>query len=309
MPLSVIVKTFNQLFRNTLVCCCAAGMLASANTQANERDGAPQSLPKQTIRVPAQVFEDNSVYAYFVAVLKLALNKTAEEGIPYKIMPDPFNANQDRLLRQLTEGTTDITWAVTSVEREQANRAIYFPLARGLLGYRIFLVHPDNKDAFVNKPAWELKKEVAVQGLGWPDTDVLRFNGFRVEEVPITMMFKLIETKMADYFPRSVMEIEYELQSRPSANLMVESSKGFYYPSPMYFFVNKQNQRLASRLQKGLDMALQVGSLLALYEQQSFAISANKMLLNRDIIDLKNPVLSTQSKQTLEKYSAFVIKH
>lgn len=276
---------------------------------ANEREGPPKNLPQQTIKVPAQIFEDNSVYAYFVAVLELALNKTAEQDIPYVIMPDPFNANQDRLLRQVLEGTTDVTWAVTSVERERAHQAIYFPLARGLLGYRIFLVHPDNKDAFVNKPAWELKKEVAVQGIGWPDTVVLRFNGFRVEEVPITMMFKLIETKMADYFPRSVMEIEYELQSRPSTNLVVESSKGFYYPSPMYFFVNKQNQRLASRLQKGLDIALQDGSLLALYEQQSFAISADKMLLNRDITDLKNPVLSTQSKLTLEKYSAFIIRH
>ena len=90
-----------------------------------------------TVRVPAVVFEDNDIHAYFVEVLKLALNKTNTDGLPLRIAPDPFNANQDRMLRQVKEGSTDVTWSVTSEERERAHLAVYFPLARGLLGYRV----------------------------------------------------------------------------------------------------------------------------------------------------------------------------
>lgn len=260
------------------------------------------------IRVPARVFDDNTIHSYFVDVLTLALSKTQNDGLPFKIVPDPFNANQDRLLRQVKEGSTDVTWAVTSIEREEANRAVFFPVARGLLGYRVFLIHPDNKDVYREKPLSELKESLSVQGIGWPDTEIMRFNGYRVKEVPMSMMFKLIESKMADYFPRSVMEVEFELSSRQNAPLMIEPAKAFYYPSPMYFFVNKRNRMLAERILKGLDIALNDGSLAALYNKQPFAQSAFRMLTGRDIIKLQNPILSIQSQRALEKYKTFLIK-
>ncbi|MDG6098462.1 amino acid ABC transporter substrate-binding protein [Alteromonas sp. ZYF713] len=262
-----------------------------------------------TIRVPAVVFEDNEIHAYFVEVLKLALDKTKTNELPVKIVPDPFNANQDRLLRQVKEGSTDVTWAVTSEEREREHLAVYFPLARGLLGYRVFLVHPDNQQTFGTREPAQLKQSLSVQGIGWPDTDIMRFNGYRVEEVSMTMMFKLIESKMADYFPRSVMEVEYELASRPSAQLAIEPHMAFYYPSPMYFFVSKRNRGLAQRLEKGLDLALADGSLIDLYNKQPFARSANKMLGDRHVIHLQNPILSSQSEKTLKRYKDFLLQH
>ncbi|MAJ70569.1 MAG: hypothetical protein CBB67_017325 [Alteromonadaceae bacterium TMED7] len=259
------------------------------------------------IRVPARVFDDNTIHSYFVDVLTLALNKTQRNGLPFRIVPDPFNANQDRLLRQVKEGSTDVTWAVTSIEREEANQAVFFPLARGLLGYRVFLIHPDNENEYREKPLSELKESLSVQGIGWPDTDIMRFNGYRVKEVPMSMMFKLIESKMADYFPRSVMEIEFELSSRQSEPLMIEPARGFYYPSPMYFFVNKRNRMLAERIHKGLDIALNDGSLVALFNKQPFSQSAFKILKGRDILKLQNPLLSPQSQRTLENYKDFIV--
>ena len=255
------------------------------------------------------MFEDNDIHAYFVEVLKLALDKTNTSGHPIKIVPDPFNANQDRMLRQVKEGSTDVTWAVTSEEREREHLAVYFPLARGLLGYQVFLVHPDNQQSFGTRAPGEFKQSLSVQGIGWPDTDVMRFNGYRVEKVPLTMMFKLIESKMADYFPRSVMEVEYELASRPSVQLVIEPHLAFYYSSPTYFCVSKRNRRLAERLKEGLDLALADGSLIALYNQQAFAQSANNMLRERQIIRLQSPVLTPQSRQTLTRYQDFLLKH
>lgn len=74
------------------------------------------------------------------------------------------------MLRQLKEGSTDVTWAVTSKEREREHLAVYFPLARGLLGYRVFLVHPDNQQSFGTSAPGELKQSLSIQGIGWPTT-------------------------------------------------------------------------------------------------------------------------------------------
>lgn len=116
------------------------------------------------------VFEDNDIHVYFVEVLKLALDKTNTSGHPIKIVPDPFNANQDRMLRQVNEGSTDVIWTVTSEDREREHLAVYFPLARGLLGYQVFLVHPDNQQSFGTRAPGEFKQSLSVQGIGWPDT-------------------------------------------------------------------------------------------------------------------------------------------
>ncbi len=263
------------------------------------------SQPKPyELKVPSNVFDDEELYYYFVEALKLSLAKTANQAIPTVIKTDPFNANQDRLLRQVKVGTTDVTWAVASAEREQENLAVYFPLTRGLLGYRVFIIHPDSAEQFTDIKLDALKQLVAVQGVGWPDTEALRFSGLHVEEVPFSMTYKLISTGMADYYPRSVIEVQNELDSSDEPNLALETSVAIYYPSPVYFFVHKNNQQLADRIKRGLDLALQDGSLAALFDARSFTSGAKFLLQNRQVIHLENPTLTAESKQTLDTYQS-----
>ncbi|MEC9260569.1 MAG: hypothetical protein VYD53_04420 [Pseudomonadota bacterium] len=295
------LKRFIDSYIRSLLVMVMGGYLAAVS--ANE-----QQIQPETLRIPAQITKENQTYTYFVNVLKLVLETTSHHKTAIKVIPDPLNANQDRLLRQVKEGSTDVIWAVTTEKREREYLAVYFPVARGLFGYRVFLIHPDNRALFVNKSPAALKQDLSVQGIGWPDSEIMRFNGYRVEEVPTTMMFKLIESKMADFFPRSVIEIENELSNQSSNQLAAEPSIAFYYPSPAYFFVNKQNKKLAQRIKQGLDKALANGRLLQLYTQQPFANSANTMLFGRRVIQLKNPLLSPQSRQTLKRYNAFLLK-
>lgn len=297
-------RSFWRFTKKHIVLLATAGLIASF---CDARESAVDHN-FHYIRVPAQHFKENSTYRYFVDALRLALDKTKDAGLPFKILPDPSKASQGRLLRQLREGTTDVTWTVTSREREHAYRAVYFPIARGLFGYRVLLIHTNNNDVFANLSLSQLKENAGVQGVGWPDATILRFNGYSVKEAPVSMLFKLIESKMADYFPRSVLEVEDELSSRTALPLMIEPQKAFYYLSPLYYYVSRQNSDLADRIQKGLDIALADGSLLALYNDQPFAKSTEKLLSGRDFIELKNPVLSDFSQHTLEKYSTFLIK-
>lgn len=259
------------------------------------------------IKIPAKVFEDKEIYRYFSDVLKLALDKTASNETPTIIKTDPANASQDRLLRRVKEGATDVTWAVSSAEREQENLAVYVPLARGLLGYRVFIVHPDLAKQFADIEIDALKQLIAVQGAGWPDTETLRYNNLEIEEVPYRMTFKLIDTRMADYFPRSVIEVQAEINNRPQLSLALEESVALYYPSPVYFFVNKANTQLANRIHRGLDIALQDGSFTALFDSQTFATVAKKQFKNRRVISLENPTLTEKSKLALKTYQSYLV--
>ncbi|MDC8831065.1 transporter substrate-binding domain-containing protein [Alteromonas gilva] len=261
----------------------------------------------KVIKVPAAVFEDKEIYDYFVEALKLALAKTAQNKTSTVIKADPNNANQDRLLRQVKEGSTDVTWAVASAEREQENLAVYFPLMRGLLGYRVFIIHPDSTQQFADIELDALKQLVAVQGIGWPDTDALRNSQLTVEEVPFSMTFKLIDTGMADYYPRSVVEVRNEITNRPDLQLELEKSVDLYYPSPVYFFVSKENQALANRIKRGLELAFADGSLEALFNTRAFAIEAKAILENRRVIHLENPTLTEESKRILDTYNSYFI--
>lgn len=257
----------------------------------------------ETYTIPAKRFKQDILYNYFTEVLLISLINTAEPEVRVKLKPVKYTSTQHRQLIQVNDGDTDIIWAVTSKQREHSHFAVYFPLTGGLMGYRVSIINGVSADQFTNIESLEgLTDKLAVQGMDWPDTEILRYNGLKVEEQPYASLFKLIDRQLADYFPRSVIEINNEISSKKKLNLIIEPSFAFYYPSPMYFFVNKENHELGQRILSGLIMALKDGSLLKLFNAQPFASKALSMLLERHIINLENPNLSYQSRTALESY-------
>jgi len=54
--------------------------------------------------------------------------------------------------------------------------------------------------------------------------------------------------------------------------LRVEENLAFYYPFPIYFFVNKANHTLANIIKRGLEIALKDGSFKALFLKHHKAV-------------------------------------
>ena len=232
---------------------------------------------------------------YFLAVLELALEKTATQG-PWKLEPAEHSVPQSLALERLSNNDgIEVVWSMTSIEREQQNRAIRIPLMKGLMGYRLLIIRAEDQQWFRRlQTIDELRELRAGQGHDWPDTEILRANGLAVEgEEDYESLFSLLQQGRFDYLPRAINEPWEELAARPDMGLMVEQGLLLYYPTAEYFFVNKKNTALAERLEKGLRLAIEDGSFDKLFREHP--INANAFgkanLLHRRVIRLDNPLL------------------
>ena len=119
---------------------------------------------------------------------------------------------------------------------------IRIPLFKGLLGYRVSLIHKSNYEKFVGIGKKELQALIACQGQHWPDSDILEDNQFQVARVVrFDSMFKMLNQGRCDYFPRSIFEGYAELLSAQQLypDLMMFDEVILQYDFPMYYFVNQ----------------------------------------------------------------------
>ncbi|NMP31910.1 amino acid ABC transporter substrate-binding protein [Thalassotalea sp. M1531] len=224
----------------------------------------------------AQSIEDAS-YEYFRDLLTLALDKS-KALYPYKAIEiiDAQNTTQGRSIKLLTNNLVNIHWAGTNNEREQELIPIKIPLFKGLLGYRVSIVHRDNLNDFSNITEVELKQKLACQGEHWPDSDILEDNGYQVIRVSrFDLMFKMLAQKRCDYFPRAIFEGYAELKAAKERypELVMYDELVLHYPFPIYFFTNTQNKILAEQIEYGLIQALEDGSITML--RKSHAATLN----------------------------------
>lgn len=228
---------------------------------------------------------------YFIDLLDLILSKT--DGA-YRLEASPTKMPQGRVLRQLKQGTgIDVAWTMTSVQREQELLPIRIPLLKGLIGTRLLLINEADEARFGQITASEqLKALDAGQGHDWPDTDILRHNGYRVTESPAyDALFRMLHRHRIDYFPRSIEEIWVEAERGADKGLVVEKTIVLQYPTAIYFFVNKTNHALARRLEEGLERALADGSFEALFRKNFYHLIEQADLENRTRFHLENPLL------------------
>lgn len=243
---------------------------------------------------------------YFFSLLKLVLKSSEEEFGPFKLVTYPLNVLQKRALVEIEANQLDVTWTMTSLEREERLKPIRIPLLMGLAGYRVFLIRKGEQNRFdALETENEIKQFIAGQGAYWPDTEILLNNGYNVVKgIDHETLFKRLRFQRFDYMPRSIHEIWSEVALFD--DLQVEQKFAFYYPSPFYFFVNKSNIKLHKRLEVGLKNAMENGSFKMLFDNH---ISTKSMLKNatlksRKIFTLTNTLMTPETKAIMLDYKS-----
>lgn len=227
-------------------------------------------------------------------VLKLALKKS---GNLYAVAIDKPTANQDRAAAMLESGKIDVM--DTGVDNEFSTRfePIYRPIDRGLLGWRIFIIHKNKEKEFGKiRDLGDLKKYIAGQGINWPDGAILKAAGIKVQFAPhVKNLIAMVEKERFDFLPLGVEEAYgfLRMYGNNSPNLIVERSIVLVYPFGNFFYIRKNNPALKAAIEKGMDAALKDGSLQKLLESHvmfsdAFGIANIK---NRKIIKIGNPYL------------------
>lgn len=240
--------------------------------------------------------ENDQRQHYYIALLRLALGKTQASDGSFRLAMKNETMSQARAMKQLKGNNgIDVVWTMTSLEREKELRPIRIPLLKGLLGHRIFIIRQEDACHFMNIQTFdELKQLKAGQGKDWPDTKILRANGIYVEGcIKYKGLFGMLKYKRFDYFPRGVNEPWDEVKTHRDKNLVVEKTLLLQYPAPIYFFVSKENIKVAQRLETGLRLAIKDGSFdkLFLNHPSNKKIFDLAQIENRKIFKIKNPLL------------------
>jgi ABC-type amino acid transport substrate-binding protein len=180
---------------------------------------------------------------------------------------------------------------MTSRQREAELLPIRIPLLRGLLGVRLIMVRQEDADRLsAVRSVADLADFRVGQGLGWPDTDILRANGLDiVTGDQYKGLFEMLALGRFDLFPRGITEAWDEVAE--TRGLVVEPNILLIYPTAIYFFVHPDAKALADRIERGLRMAIQDGSFDALFQEHTAESLALTQPETRRILRLHNPLL------------------
>ncbi|OLP46935.1 hypothetical protein [Rhizobium oryziradicis] len=238
--------------------------------------------------------------------LQLAFEKI---GNPYVLKPSTIGFNTtNAMIEALTNGDKlDILWASASNKASEKLLAVPFPIDRGLLGMRILLIDGARQNEFSQvKNLDDLKKFVALQGLGWADVDVLRKSGLTVRTGSPKNLYKMTVGGRGDHFARGAFEAFNE-QSREVANvpgLAVEKTILLQYESSNTFYVKKNNTKLRDDILRGLEIAWKDGSYNALFFDDADVKTALSKgdFKNRTLIKINNPNFPTDLAKADARY-------
>lgn len=252
-----------------------------------------------TITYPRPIDDSDARAQYPIALLKLALDKT---GVNYELRPSDRILLTGKAMRQLRENReVNVVWSMTDSQREKELTPIRIPIAKGLIGLRVFVINQNKKAKFDNVLSLtDMRKLVPIQGEEWPDTKILQANGFNVFTVPeFREAYDMIKQGKGDFFPRSVMEVDAELEAEGRRNnFYLEPSMALYYPTAMYYFVSGSNKTLANLIETGLNRAIDDGSFDALFESTYAPILESLGVDERKIFTLENPLLPIETPLT-----------
>ncbi len=286
-----ITTFFNILF---LIC-----FLFSVNSIVHAKD---------TILYPWFDEEKFKEDAYYLALLKLALESSKEEFGEYELKKAIQPMFQNRAMLEIKYNRNlSVIWTMTSQQREQELNPIRIPILRGLGGYRIFLIKEGQQEKFSKiNSVKQLKKLFAGQGHDWPDSYILSDNNYRLVTGPgHKTLFNMLQYGRFDYMPRALHEPWNEIKM--FKGLQVETSLALHYPSPYYFFVSNDNPKLKNRIEVGLINAEENGSFQELFD--SHPVTKNMLLsarlAQRKVFKLRNSFLSKETQRVVEKITLF----
>lgn len=225
-------------------------------------------------------------------VLELILGKG---GKPYQLQVAVPPVNQNRARAELEEGNISVLDTGIQSDLESRFDPIYLPMDRGVLGWRLFIVHKDSVGDFSKiKGIEDLRKKTAGQGQGWGDIAILESAGLKVQtSASIENLTQMVGGKRFDFLPLGANEVYGFLEKyrKGDSNLVVEDHVVLVYPFGRFFYVKKGNKELRVAIESGMEAALADGSLQKLLVSHTMFKDAffKANLKSRTVIRIDSP--------------------
>ena len=256
----------------------------------------PQKKPER-IRIQNLEKEYGVIESYIVEILALAVKNCNGAYVIEKLPGAPVPQARQIIDLSQNRGDFDVIWTMTSDERESQILPIRIPIDKGLFGWRIAFVRPDNADSLQKvKTIGDLAKFRAGQGYLWPDTEILKRNGLPVVTGSDDNLANMLTAKRFDYFPRPIIAIWNELKNQNEyKDLIIDRTFVLHYQTAFYFFVAPQQKKLAEDLTRGLERAIANGSFERVFNKYFKTLIQLTDIKNRSIFELSNPLIKANS--------------
>jgi hypothetical protein len=236
-------------------------------------------------------------------VLRAALERTRRASGDFELSQNSEFINSARGLHEMSlpAGRINVLAKVSTIELEKKLLPIRIPFDLGIRGYRILIIRKDNAARFAAVTnVKDLRKFSFGLGDTWADVDILKSAELRVEKSALyNNLFPMLSKGRFDAFPRAIDEAYAEMDARQDAlpDLMVEQNLLLYYPMPRYYFVRRdaEGERLAKRIETGLEAMIADGSLRALFEKHKGDLISRSEIKSRQLLLLPNPFLPPET--------------
>lgn len=251
------------------------------------------------------LWDRNYDKAYLLDVIHMALRLSQKEFGKFEIVRS-VPLEQGRVFADLDiGGLVNVAIAAASLEREKQHQPIYIPVDRGLLGFRVCLINNGKINFNGINVLKDFSKRNIMLGVGthWPDKQVYESNGLRVLSSPLYQnLFEMLEKDRFDCLPRSISELDMELEQHAGQNFAAEPSLALIYPNADFVFVSKKEGRIETRLELGLNKALESGEFQSLFQKYYQGIMTKHNFYNRKLLILENNNLSQAAQKAINQY-------
>ena len=243
-------------------------------------------------------------YVYDYELLRQALEATVPTHGTFELKASAAPMNQARAGDELASpgGAINVFARSTALEHEQRFVPVRIPIDKGLVSFRVFLVR-DDMQAKVG--AVNSLDDLRAYSIGsfttWADTQILRAAGFKVVTGDsYEGLFRMLVQGRFDLFSRSADEAyrEYDERRRLLPEMKVEQNLLLYFPTTRFFFVRRgaDGEKLASRIDEGLNLMVKTGSFDAHFLRYKGALIARARLKTRKVFRIDNPVMSAETR-------------
>lgn len=253
--------------------------------------------PRKPLRVvyPAPLSALDTRSDDLVALLRAALERSEPSHGPFELLPSAPVETLARQIALLERGELlSVVWASPTALLERQLRPVRVPTRRGLLGFRVALIHERSQAALRRvRDADGLRRFVLGQGSSWPEVEMYRSQGFQVETGNYEALFRMLLLGRFELFPRGVNEVfaEHAARAAQQPDLRVEDSLLIHYPLPYYFYCQRDDTALATRLEQGMRAMVRDGSYEAHFWRFHGESIRQARLQERRLIRLRNPQL------------------
>ena len=244
---------------------------------------------------------------YTLQLLRAALQASSAKYGPYELNISPLAMERDRLMLEMVNGElVNLSAQISSPEWERKLIPIRIPIDKGLSGYRISLIDGRRQAQFsALTNLTQLKALSLGAGRQWSSTAVFTRAGFDVVPGNSTSgLHSMLAANRFVHFPRGVEEAVFELEAHGAAfpALAIETSLAIYMPLPRYFFVAPGHERLALRLEYGLQLLIADGRFDQMFHHAFDDLIEKVGLRKRRLFKLDNPFLSPQTPLSNKAY-------